>query len=87
MTDTDGPLDALNGRDRLIEFAALRCAAVDDVEWEALLPHRKDRYRDLARAVFMTLPHHIGGQLWEYVDTKPPWSGIPMSPRPEGDEW
>lgn len=60
---------------------------VDDVEWEALLPDRKDRYRDLARAVFMTLPHHIGGQLWEYVDTKPPWSGIAVSARLEGNEW
>lgn len=74
VTDTGGPLDGLSGVDRFIEFASIRCATVDEQDWETLAPPRKENYRNLARAMFMTLPPHIGGQLWEYVKTRSPWT-------------
>src|SRR5688572_14463826 len=67
------PLNGLSGVDRFIEFASIRCATVDEQDWETLAPARKENYRNLARAMFMTLPPHIGGQLWEYVKTRAPW--------------
>lgn len=75
------PLDGLNGSKRWVEFAAMRCASMDDMEWAALLPHRKERYREYAEAVAGALPPHIGGELWQYVENRPPWTKPSPSPK------
>lgn len=86
------PLEGLEGRARWVEFAAMRCADMDDIEWAALLPHRKERYREYAEAVSGVLPPHIGGELWQYVENTPPWVKTPRSPKalersdPEGEQ-
>lgn len=69
-----GPLDGLTGRDRWVEFAAMRCANMDARLWELCTETQKVRYREYAEAVAMALPMHIGGELWQYVESKPPWT-------------
>jgi hypothetical protein len=88
------PLEGLTGRDRWVEFAAIRCASVDSKEWDAIPPDAREVYRDYARVVAMALPPHIGGQLWEYVETRSPWtqaaSGVDLpevQAAPDEDRW